>query len=209
MSRLFAHFAFLRLDSQFRTLQSNEKLVARQQFLSVVDPIQRDAPLFCAYAVGGLSSDSDVLLWRAAGGLEALQDSFHRLMSHGMGRYLVPVRSHLAVPVGEMEPPKAPYLFVRASRRACGEDLSPPQRQELAAEESRVLSKHPSVKPHAFETFEPGQDFLMAYETKSPLDFMAFLRDLRSSKAGSWAGATSSTQAAVRKDIRDLVDAIG
>ncbi|MBI4385952.1 MAG: chlorite dismutase family protein [Elusimicrobia bacterium] len=213
-ARLFVQFEFLRLDERFHLLQPNEKLVARQEFLSAFEPFQRTWPFFKAYSLHGLRADSDLLIWRMNESLELIQNSSEHLRTYGAGKYLVPSHSYLGLASASPSPAEpdgqaAPkHLFLRVVVR--GPDwisLAAPQRQALAAEESGIESSRPSVRTVSFEGFGGEGDFLLqAHLTDAPLEFADLARELRQARSARLVSAESQVFPCIYKDIRDIVE---
>ncbi|MEK7747370.1 MAG: chlorite dismutase family protein, partial [Elusimicrobiota bacterium] len=90
----FVNFQVLRIDPRYHTLLSNEKVVAKQEFLSCFDTFQRQMKL-ATYGLTGLSASGDLLLWRASPDLGAFNQMTGRLRGAGLGKYLTPSRSFL------------------------------------------------------------------------------------------------------------------
>jgi len=91
---------FFKLSHPYRKLMTNERVVAKQEFLSAYDRFSDQIPL-AAYTLCGLHSDADLMLWRISPRLETFALMSCRLMDAGMGRYLEPVRSYLGTVRGE------------------------------------------------------------------------------------------------------------
>lgn len=205
----FVHLQFLRLDPGFHALQSNEKLMARQHYLAVLESSQKTAALH-AYSLTGLRADCDVLLWRVAGDLEPLRETAQRLHASGLGQYLIPVLSYLAlspegdaadralsrgdaaseVRWGAAEPGPSRCLFFMT----CAKAALPGYRASA--------SRHPSLRLRSFDSLRlDGEELLIACETDQPADFARFLRGLDAEPAPVFP--------CLRMDVRDLVESLG
>jgi len=216
----FMNFQLLRLDSSYHSLMSNEKVVAKQEFLSSLDAEQRRIPI-ATYALTGLRADCDLLLWRVASSLEQLQDMSSRLQSSGMGKFIVPVYSFLGavsdasyVRVQAADKSDAPrpqsfgaarYLFVQPLIAAAGAS-----RAEIPKEFSRTAAAHGAVRMHAADCagFD-DPDYLFAFETDDPAAWSRLAIELRGGPIASLTERETPTFAAIARDVRDLVDEIG
>src|SRR3954447_26135839 len=73
IQRQMVNFAFYKLDPAFRRLGDHDKLQARSEFLKVVAQ-RREGLISLSYSTAGLRPDSDFLLWRIAGSVDAFQE---------------------------------------------------------------------------------------------------------------------------------------
>lgn len=215
----YAQYVFWRLEPSFHALESNERIVAKQNFLGTFESYQRRA-LVVSYQATGLRLDCDILCLRVADSLELLQDMTCRLQSSGMGKFLVPAYSYLTQVSGvryvdkaaggsDFVPGQAKYLFLTTWMRA-GEAKGPPAAQREAmdkklrdAASKRGIRLHPGLKA-GFDELEE----LVAAETDKPEEYSAFAAEMREIRGESYAFAGPAF-ACILKDIRDQVDCLG
>jgi chlorite dismutase len=221
----FVNFLFLKIDPAFRTLQSNEKLVAKQEFLAAFDRYSGKTTVI-AYSLVGLRADCDLLLWRVDSELEAFQEMSARLMTTGIGKYLTPVYSYLSAtarpesletlplePIGtpRPEPGKKKFLFLHPfikSRRWY--ELPRAERQKILEEQVRIRSKHPGVVLHTTYSFGlDDQEFMMAFESDRPDDFLELAAELKESGWGAYTLRDTPNFTCVSKDLREILDGLG
>lgn len=200
----FMNFRFLRLDPDYHKLLANEKVVAKQQFLATWDRVAEHMPV-AAYAMTGLSTDCDLLIWRVTAHLTDLNAMSAQLHGSGLGRFLIGVRSWLGTargryenpraPIGKSEAPAAvlgrsPYLVVRSVRGARPESVPDPAR-------------FPAAHLHVVDSagFD-DRDFVTAFETANPLDHRAFV-------AACGPAPESVTATCILAGIREIVDSFG
>lgn len=194
---VFVHFEFLRLDGRFHALQQNEKLVARQEFLSCAESLQKRISLL-SYSLSGLRADCDVLWWRAAEDPAALQESSDRMRGRGLGKYLVPVRAYLAT---APEPPakagEARHLWLCAATRSPG---------QVRPAEERAPDGPPSIRRRVFEAAGPGGETLFTWEGDSPAEIVEALRSWSAGPAAArWA--SWETYPCIRRELHDISEA--
>ena len=89
-------FDFFKVDPAWRRLPDAERSDDREEFAAVVDELSTGMTLR-TYSLVGLRADADLLLWKAAGSLEQLQETSTRLWSTGLGRYLSQPYSYLSL----------------------------------------------------------------------------------------------------------------
>lgn len=225
-ARQFVNFQFLKLDPSYHHLQQNEKVVARQEFLSAWDACQGKDMLLLAYSLTGIRADCDVLFWRVSERLEAFQEMTSRLRSAGLGKYLEPAYSYLAMTrrsiyVDKINPEhddartrivpgRSKYLFVYPFVKTPEwYQLPMKERQEMMDEHIRIGVKYPSVKINTSYSYGlDDQEFVVAFETDQPQDFLDLVMELRESKGRIYTLRDTPTLTCVLKDIRDIVDSL-
>lgn len=213
----YVQYVFWRLDSVFHNLESNERLVAKQQFLGTWESYQNKA-LLTTYSLTGLRSDCDILCVRASDSLELLQDMTFRLQSSGLGKFMMPAYSFLAVAAGprfaaqagpgEFSPGQGRCLFVSPWARGSEWFALPQADREKAERAVQESAETLGVRLHPGLRGLEEVDDLVAAEAEEPrvyLDFMASLKELRR-ETHSQAGPTF---VGLLKDIRDQIDWLG
>ncbi len=197
----FVNFQILRIDPRYHTLLSNEKVVAKQEFLSCYDTFQRQMKL-AAYGLTGLSASGDLLIWRVSPDLALFNQMTGRLQGAGLGKYLTPSRSFLGTATSG-EPGTARFLFLQAS--APSSELSG---RGLADEVRRQCAPFPAVRLQVIAC--AGLDewgHVFALETEEPRDYLRLAAALGEIQGGALRKAPAL--ACLQKDIRDIVDDLG
>lgn len=223
--RRFVNFLFLKLEPGFRTLQSNEKLVAKQEFLSAFESYQEKTAVL-SYSLVGLRADCDLLLWRIDPDLGVFQAMSERLLTTGIGKYLTPVYSFLAAtrppeaqgkqllvePAGDASMPgKLKYVFVHPLVKARNwYHLPAAERQGILEDQARIRARFPSVKLHTAYSFGlDEQEFMLAFESDDPADFLELAAALRESGWGAYTLRDTPSFTCVAKDLHDILDGLG
>jgi len=205
----YMNFIFLRLDVVFHQLMTNEKVVARQEFMASFDSFQSRLPV-ATYALTGLRSDCDVLFWRLSPSLDELSRMSVRLQESGLGKYLFSTHSFMGcVPAtrypwtpGAIKEPKgvlgtAPYLFVRPVWGRSPDSLPDP-------------SKFPSAQIHVTESLDlPQQGFILAFETSEPADWRGYLAAWSAMGSAPSQTQQEPTFVCLLREMRDIVDSFG
>lgn len=197
----FVNLQLLRIDAPFHTLLSNEKVVAKQEFLSTFDTFQRQMKL-STYGLTGLHAGFDFLLWRSSPDLGAFNQMTGRLQGAGLGKYLTPSRSFLGTSAGS-EPGSARFLFLQSAQSS-----SLAAGRELLEEVRRRCAGVPAVRLHVVEC--AGLDewgHVFALETEEPGEYLRLSSALGEIQGGVLRKAPSF--ACLQKDIRDIVDDLG
>lgn len=219
----FVNFLFLKIDRNFRTLQSNEKLVAKQEFLDAFDRYQ-DKTVVLPYSVMGLRPDCDLLLWRIDPDLEVFQKMSERLMNIGIGKYMRPVHSFLAStrppsalkhtvePAGDIGMPGSKkFVFVHPLvKHRVWYQLTPSDRQKILEEQTRIRARFPNVKLHtAYSYGIDEQEFMLAFEADDPKDFIELGAQLRESGWGAYTLRDTPAFTATSKSVGEILDGMG
>jgi chlorite dismutase len=203
IARQFVTFTFYKARPEWRMLDAQAKLDAKREFVEVFDTYRRGL-LLHTYSIVGLRSNVDFMIWRIGYTLDPFQEMSARLNGTTLGRYLDVTQSFLSMTKRSMYidkdnpehvedrlhivPGQSKYLFVYPfvkTREWYG--LPVEQRQEMMDEHIRVGSKYRSVKLHTTYSFGlDDQEFVVAFETDQPTDFLDLVQELRESKASRY-----------------------
>jgi chlorite dismutase len=203
MPRQFVSFAFYKLDPAFRRLDTRTKTAAREEFLTVFS--KRIPGFIClTYSTLALKSDSDLLIWRVSFSPDDFQAQAAEMNRTQLGGYLNCSESFLAMTkrstyIDKMDPSHdesrtrivpgmRKYLFVYPFVKTRDWYLMPwEKRQEVMDVHIRVGNKYPSVKLNTTYSFGlDDQDFVVAFETDEPKDFLDLVMDLRETQSSKF-----------------------
>lgn len=226
ISRQFVNFTFYRVRPEWRLLDRDVKERGRQEFAKVVDGFSRDL-LLNTYSLVGLRTNAELMIWRIGYSLDPMQEMTARINSSGLGSYLEATQSFLSMTKRSMYidkdnpehvedrlhiiPGKSKYLFVypfvktRDWYARNGE-----QRQEMMDEHIRIGSKYRSVKLHTTYSFGlDDQEFVVAFETDEPSDFLDLVQELRETKASMFTLRDTPMYTCRRRSLQECLDALG
>jgi chlorite dismutase len=204
IQRQFVNFAYYKLDPAFRRLPEGQKHEARLEFASVIN--ERRPGLIClSYSTVGLRPDADFCLWRIGTTSDEFQTQTAAINKTRLGGYLstpwsfvsMTKRSqyidkvdpfHTAESRTHIIPGKRKYLFVYPFVKTRDWYLLPqPARQEIMDIHIRVGNKYPSVKLNTTYSFGlDDQDFVLAFETDEPKDFLDLVMELRETQSSKF-----------------------
>ena len=226
LPRQFVTFTFYRARPEWRALGAEEKEAARREFVEVVDSF-RKVLLIHSYSIVGLRSNVDFMLWRIGRHLDPLQEMSARLNRTGLGRYLEVTQSFLSMTKRSMYidkdnpehvedrlhivPGQSKYLFVYPFVKTRGwYGLPVEQRQEMMDEHIRIGSKYRSVKLHTTYSFGlDDQEFVVAFETEQPADFLDLVQELRETKASSFTLRDTPMYTCRQLPLGECLDSLG
>jgi chlorite dismutase len=226
LPRQFVNFTFYRSRPEWRLLSDGDKQSCIAAFARAVDDF-RSKLIIHTYSTVGLRTNVDFMIWRIGYELEPLQEMTSRLNATEMAKYIEPVQSFLSMTKRSMYidrdnpehvedrlhivPGQSDYLFVYPfvktrewySRTA-------DQRQEMMDEHIRIGMKYRSVKLHTTYSFGlDDQEFVVAFETDLPADFLDLVQELRETKASSYTLRDTPMFTCRQRSLQDCLAALG
>ena len=222
--RQFVNFAFYKLDPTFRRLPADVKAAARDEFVALFE--QKHDGLMClSYSTAGLRPDCDFLLWRIGKGSDEFQAQTKLINKTAIGAYLTTPWSfvsmtkrsmyidkldpfHTAESRTHIIPGKRKYLFVYPFVKTRDWYLLPAaKRQEIMDTHIRVGNKYPSVKLNTTYSFGlDDQDFVVAFETEEPKDFLDLVMELRETESSKFTQRDTPIFTCVQMPVAQVLD---
>lgn len=226
--RQFVSFTAFKLDPAFRRLEAEAKRAAAEEFIAAVEakPEVGGAGEFIglSYSTSGLKADVDFLLWRIAFDPAAIQQHSAGLNRTALGGYLNVTHSFLSMtkrsqyidpvdPFHDAEsrtriiPGRRKFLFVYPFVKTRPWYLLPlEKRQELMSAHIRVGNEYPSVKLNTTYSFGlDDQDFVVAFETDEPRDFLDLVQHLRETEASLYTQRDTPMFTCIRKPMNEIL----
>jgi chlorite dismutase len=226
LPRQFVTFTFFRARPEWRALDREEQTAIKREFKDVVDSFRKDL-LIHSYSIVGLRSNVDFMIWRIGYHLDPLQEMSAQLNRSRMGRYIEVAQSFLSMTKRSMYidkdnpehvedrlhivPGRAKYLFVYPFvKTRAWYALPVEQRQEMMDEHIRVGMKYRSVKLHTTYSFGlDDQEFVVAFETDRPEDFLDLVQELRETKASSFTLRDTPMFTCHQQPLEECLNALG
>jgi chlorite dismutase len=226
LPRQFVNFTFYRVNPEWRRLEREVKETGRQEFIKVVDDFRRDL-LIHTYSLLGLRTNVEFMIWRIGYSLDPIQEMTAGINQTLLGKYLEPTQSFLSMTKRSMYidkdnpehvedrlhivPGRSKYLFVYPFvKTRPWYMLSVEERQEMMDEHIRVGSKYRSVKLHTTYSFGlDDQEFVVAFETDEPTDFLDLVQELRETKASSYTLRDTPMYTCRQQSLDECLRAIG
>ena len=226
LPRQFVTFTFYKARPEWRLLDDRAREESKREYVEVFDNYRRDM-LLHTYSIVGLRSNVDFMLWRIGYSLDPFQEMSARLNRTHLGRHLDVTQSFLSMTKRSMYidkdnpehvedrlhivPGRSKYLFVYPfvkTREWYG--LPVEQRQEMMDEHIRVGSKYRSVKLHTTYSFGlDDQEFVVAFETDHPADFLDLVQELRESKASRYTLRDTPMFTCRQLSLAECLDELG
>lgn len=224
IQRQMVNFAFYRLDPLFRRLSAAEKESARQEFVSLFT--QRVEGLIClTYSTVGLKPGCDFLIWRIGAQVDLFQAQAQAINHSKLGAYLSVPWSYLSMTRRSMYidkldpfhtaesrthliPGGRKYLFVYPFVKTREWYLLPRERrQQIMDEHIRGGNKYPSVKLNTTYSFGlDDQDFVVAFETDEPKDFLDLVMELRETESSRYTQRDTPMFTCVQMPIEKVLE---
>jgi chlorite dismutase len=179
------------------------------------------------YSTMGTRADAELLLWQIAESPMPFQELATAIASTAMGGYLDIAYSFLSQtkrsiyeirdnPEEDVErliisPSEAKYLFVYPFiKTRQWYRMSKAARQGMMDEHIEVGRRYPSVKLNTTYSFGlDDQEFVVAFETDEPSDFLDLVQDLRETEASLYTVRDTPLFACIRVTLEEALDALG
>jgi chlorite dismutase len=226
LPRQFVSFTFYHTRPEWRLLDEAAKEAARAEFAAVVDEF-RPQLLLHTYSIAGLRANADFMIWRIGYSLDPIQEMTARLNRTVLGRYLEVSQSFLSMTKRSMYidkdnpehvedrlhivPGRSKYLFVYPFvKTRQWYALGVEERQTMMDEHIRIGSKYRSVKLHTTYSFGlDDQEFVVAFETEEPADFLDLVQELRETKASSYTLRDTPMYTCRQRTLAECLEALG
>ena len=226
----YVHALGLGLDAAWRRLPLDERRETAEAFADAVcNPAERaglqaDHLLIETYSLIGLKPEVDLLVWRLAPSVEALEQAAALALRTGIGRWMTVRHSFLGL-ISDSQYVKRPtsqeqslfagdrsrYLVVYPFTKSTEWYLSSKEvRQRSMNEHMRVGHSYPQVRQLLAYSFGlDDMDFLVAYETDDLAAFSALVRDLRATDSRRSTVRDTPILVGVHRPIDEIVGLLG
>jgi chlorite dismutase len=224
--RQYVNFAFYRVEPEWRRLPHHEREVGKKDFKAVVEEFATQM-LVLPYTLVGIRADADLMLWRVSTDLDLFQRMTTKLLRTGLGVHLTPAYSYLAMTkrsiyVDKLDPDhpadrtrivpgKAKYLFVYPFvKNRDWYRMTQAARQGMMDEHIEVGTKYRSVRLNTTYSFGlDDQEFVVAFETDKPGDFLDLVMELRGTEASRYTLRDTPTFTCLARSLDEALDSLG
>jgi chlorite dismutase/nitrite reductase/ring-hydroxylating ferredoxin subunit len=224
--RQYVRFAFYTMEPAWRGLDAQQQTLHKQELAQTIRTFDRRM-LLRPYSLMGTRADAELLLWQIAESIEPFQELSAAIARTSMSAYLRLSASYLSQTKrsiyeirdqpGEDEerlvisPSEARYLFVYPFLKTRPwYKLTLEERQRMMDEHIRVGRKYPSVKLNTTYSFGlDDQEFVVAFETDEPADFLDLVQDLRETDASLYTLRDTPLYTCVNMGLEESLDAMG
>ncbi|MEL7237767.1 MAG: chlorite dismutase family protein [Planctomycetota bacterium] len=223
LRRQFVTFTGYKLDRTFRQLGKSDRHAAAEEFAAALDD-KPDGTICLTYSCVGLKRDTDLLVWRIAFETDAhqqhtaalnktrlagyLEVTHHFLSMTKRSQYIDPVDPfHDADSRTRIVPGRRKYLFVYPFVKTRPWYLLPQEkRHEIMMGHIKKGNEYPSVKLNTTYSFGlDDQDFVVAFETDEPKDFLDLVQELRETESSLYTERDQPMFTAVQMPTKDVL----
>jgi chlorite dismutase len=224
--RQLVRFTFYKLDPQWYLQPAEIRQRGKQELIDIYTGYEQRS-LMRSFALYGLRSDCDFMLWQATYDIDDVQGISSQLRRSTIGPYLRETHAFLSmtkrsVYVGKnargahdprlvIMPSDKKYLFVYPFVKTRAWYALPlDERKRMMNEHIRVGVTYPSVTINTTYSFGlDDQEFVVAFETDSVSDFLDLVQELRESEASSYTLRDTPMFTCVAKPLDEILEAIG
>lgn len=218
--QLFASFIFYRLHDGFRRLPPNEQMTAKQEFENIISSHQ-ERIFLRTYMTAGLSSESDLMIWRMSRRISRLQEISASALKSGLGSWLLPVKEYLGIlsfePSGPAESAEQeansalgrfPYMMLQPVKKNDGwHSLGEKEKSQFFLEREKVLKKYRNVTENIFSSYGlDWQDFIIQREADAASDLEAVTGELRLIENKEYTVSGCHSQFCIGRDLSEILD---
>ena len=225
-ARQLVSFSFYKVDPAWRRLPSATRRKQNSELLSVVNAAGKRL-MVVTYSLVGMKAEVDFLIWRVGSSLEDLQAMSSAIWQTAIAGYLSMPYSYLSMTkrstyVDKLDPEhqdrrrfitpaNSKYLFVYPFVKTREWYRLPfEERQAMMDEHIKVGNKYPSVRLHTTYSFGlDDQEFVVAFETDKPQDFLDLVMELRETQASRYTLRDTPIFTCVAKPFAQILQDIG
>jgi chlorite dismutase len=227
-TRQYIRYLFYKTRPSWRELAPESRQLARLDLLNALEPYAERLAVLRAYSTLGTRADADFLLWQITERLEDFQELHAAVLRTQMGQHLETPYSYLAMtkrsqyvdrhehPGQEgrrtrIKPTGRRYLFVYPMvKKRPWYRLSLEERQRAMDEHIRVGHEFPRVKINTSYSFGlDDQEFVVAFETDYPADFLDLVEKLRGGEASAYTERETPIFTCVAGSIEEVLELLG
>lgn len=228
LRRQYVNFAVYKVDPFWRRLYQEERDSHKEELACVIKKFTDSKRCqILTFTTMGMRADGDFLLWAIAYDIEAIQELASAIAKTRLGGYLTRTHSFLSMskrseyldrfnpehPESRIHliPGKYKYLFVYPFvKKRDWYALPHEKRQEMMDEHIQIGNKYPSVKLNTTYSFGlDDQEFVVAFESDNPNDFLDLVQELRESQASMYTLRDTPIITCIKQDLDDMLNSIG
>lgn len=226
LEKQFVNFIFFRINSEWRKLDAARKDESKAEFAEIFDEYQKTLLLY-KYSLVGFDSKADLMFWRIGESLDLLQDMTARIFRTNLGSFLETADNYLSVTKKMMFVPPLEnsnvedrfhtvagakkYLFVYpCAKNRDWYDKTGEERENLTEENFMVGRKFENIKIHLTHAFGfSEQEFIVAFETDEPKDFLALAEELSQTAASKMTLRGTPIYTCRQRSLMECLDTLG
>lgn len=219
----FVHVLTLKVDPTWRTFPDDRREGEIVEFQRAIERTDRSVTTI-TYSMVGLRADAELLFFRVAPTLDALEEATSLALRSGVGKFMRVAHSFIGLlrPSRYVRKPtaqeqaiisgdRAPYLVVYPfTKTADWYRLSRDARQGMMNEHIRVGHDFPQVRQLlAYSTGLNDQEFIVAYEIDDLVAFQDLVIALRETEARRFTLTDQPILTAIHRPLNEALQLLG
>ena len=216
--RHFVKYTFLKVDPAWRRLDEAERAEHKREFIAACEDFAEQR-LLRAFSTVGTRGDADLMLLTQATNLERIHEFHVVLQQAGLMSWTSIPYSFLALTKEseysdesrlEVRPAKGKYMFVYPFVKTREWYLlDADERWRIMQEHIKVGREYPSVDLNTSYSFGlDDQEFVVAFETDEPRDFMDLVQRLRTTESSRYTKRDTPTFTCVAASVERALAAV-
>ena len=219
-------YAFYKADPAWRGLPDEERAAGHKELAELLDTWRERFPMLRTYSTVGMRGDADMMIWSAAKTLEEIRDLEAAIRATAMGRWLDTPHSFLAMTKRSqyedrldpssrerllVKPGRAKYLFIYPFVKTRAWYMLPfEERQKMMDAHIEIGHRYPTVKLNTTYSFGlDDQEFVVAFETDSPEDFLDLVMALRETRSSEFTLRDTPIFSCIAGEPLAVLEAVG
>jgi chlorite dismutase len=216
--RHFVKYTFLKLDPAWRRLDADRRATDKREFAAACADFADDH-LLRAFSLVGTRGDAELMLLSQSVNLETIHEFHVVLAQSGLMKWASIPYSFLAMTKEseysdesrlEVRPAHGRYLFVYPFvKTRAWYALDAGERWRIMQEHIRVGREYPSVDLNTSYSFGlDDQEFVVAFETDDPGDFLDLVQRLRTTESSSFTLRDTPTFTCISASVERALNAL-
>jgi chlorite dismutase len=209
--RHFVKYTFLKLDPQWRRLDSARRASDKREFIAACEDFGTDH-LLRAFSTVGTRGDVDLLLLAQSTNLERIHEFHVVLAQTGLMKWASIPHSYLAMTKPseysdesrlQVRPAHSKYLFVYPFVKTREWYTLPgEERYRIMQEHIRIGREYPDIDLNTSYSFGlDDQEFVVAFETDEPADFLDLVQRLRTTESSLYTRRDTPTFSCISMSV--------
>ena len=216
--RHFVKYTFLKVDPAWRRQDDERRGADKREFLAACEDFAAER-LLRAFSTVGTRGDTDLMLLTQATNLERIHEFHVVLAQSGLMKWADTPYSFLALTKPseysdesrlEVRPAHSKYLFVYPFVKTREwYRLAPDERYKVMQEHIAIGREYPQIDLNTSYSFGlDDQEFVVAFETDEPADFLDLVQRLRTTEASAYTKRDTPTFTCVSTSVERALNAL-
>jgi chlorite dismutase len=210
-ARNFVKYTFLKLDPQWRRLDSELRAADKREFIAACEDFGTDH-LLRSFSTVGTRGDVDLLLLAQSINLERIHEFHVVLAQTGLMKWASVPYSYLAMTKPseyseesrlEVRPAHSKYLFVYPFVKTREWYVLPAEeRYRIMQEHIKIGREYPQIDLNTSYSFGlDDQEFVVAFETDEPSEFLDLVQRLRTTESSLYTKRDTPTFSCISMSV--------